>query len=198
MRLLGTRSHTRTYDDLVAAYAQPHRHYHTAAHIEACLGELDAAEGLAQVAYEVEVALWFHDAVYVPGSSDNERLSAEWAVRFLVDAGIPESSRDTVHEHIMATCHDAEPAASDSALVVDIDLSIFGQAPAAYSKFERDVREEYRFVPLPVYARTRRGILTSFLERPAIYRLPHFRARYESVARRNLETAIRVLRHSSP
>jgi predicted metal-dependent HD superfamily phosphohydrolase len=198
MARLGTGPHGRIYESLVAAYAQPHRHYHTAAHIDACLREFDTAAALAQFPDEVEVALWFHDAVYVPGASDNEGLSAEWAVRFLAEAGVVESSRQRVYSHVMATRHDTEAVSNDSALVTDIDLSILGQAPAVYARFERDVREEYRSVPQPLYDRKRCAVLQGFLAREFIYALPHFRARYEDRARTNVDCAIRALRESGP
>ena len=193
MARLGTGPHRDAYESLVTAYAQSHRRYHTAAHIDACLSELDTAAALAQFPAEVEVALWFHDAVYVPGASDNERLSAEWAVRFLGEAGVAESSRQRVYSHVMATRHDTETVSNDSALVTDIDLSILGQPPAVYARFERDVREEYHSVPQPLYARKRCAILQAFLAREFIYALPHFRARYEDGARTNVARAIRAL-----
>lgn len=53
----------RCWSCLVAAYAEPHRHYHTLAHLDAMFDWLDRAEsadGLAAVTW----AVFFHDAVY--------------------------------------------------------------------------------------------------------------------------------------
>jgi len=36
---------------------------------------------------EIEVALWFHDAIYDVKGHDNERLSADWAKKSVLDAG---------------------------------------------------------------------------------------------------------------
>ncbi|WP_051719053.1 hypothetical protein [Hymenobacter sp. IS2118] len=47
---------------LAAAYQAPSRHYHTLQHIENLLKRLDAAA--LQDAPVVELAVWFHDAVY--------------------------------------------------------------------------------------------------------------------------------------
>jgi predicted metal-dependent HD superfamily phosphohydrolase len=106
------------------------------------------------------------DSLGSPAASDNESRSAEWAAQFL-------SSAD-----------------GDSALVVDIDLSILGQDPSTYAEFEKDVREEYRWVPWLLYRRKRREILQSFLDRKYIYAMPHFRNRYEQATRSNLRSAI--------
>ena len=86
-----------------------------------------------------------------------------------------------------------QPIDDDARLVVDIDLSILGQAEQVYDVFERSVREEYKWVPWFLYRRKRIEILRSFLERESIYGTDRFRQRYESGARSNLDRAIRRL-----
>jgi predicted metal-dependent HD superfamily phosphohydrolase len=190
MHTFGVGPNLDTYKHLLIAYSEPHRHYHTTDHIIACLRQLDGALDLAIFPAEVEVALWFHDAIYSPAASENESRSAEWAAQFLSSAGVSREACQRVHQHIMATRHEAQPADSDSALVVDIDLSILGQDPSTYAEFEKDVCEEYRWVPWLLYRRKRREILQSFLDRKYIYATPHFRNRYEQAARSNLRSAI--------
>jgi predicted metal-dependent HD superfamily phosphohydrolase len=182
------------FADLVAAYSEPHRHYHTAAHIQDCLARLDEAASLTAVPEEIELALWFHDAIYKPASSTNELESAQWARAFLEAVGAPEDRRARVFAHIMATKHEAPPPDEDARFVVDIDLSILGREPNEYDRFEQNVRKEYKWVPWPIYRRRRSEILESFLSRPAIYSTEHFRSRYEEQARENLKSAIQRLR----
>ena len=193
MQALRTEPHEATYERLVAAYSEPHRYYHTVAHLEACLAEFDTARALAAFPAEVELALWFHDAVYAPTAGDNEARSAAWASEFLAEAGVALEARERVHDHIMATRHAAEADSGDTALVVDVDLSILGQDEATYDAFEANVRKEYRWVPWFVYRRKRGEILQSFLARDAIYASVHFRDRYETRARANLRRAIAAL-----
>jgi predicted metal-dependent HD superfamily phosphohydrolase len=183
-----------SFDRLVNAYSQKHRHYHTCAHIDHCLHELDGAPGLAREPAEVELALWFHDAIYDPYASDNEAKSADLACELLTRGGASSERVERVRSHILATRHDAPAALDDSKLVVDIDLSILGVAEDAYARFEINVREEYRWVPGPLFRRKRAEILESFLARPAIYSMALFRDRYEIPARRNLTNAIAALR----
>src|SRR5690242_9270349 len=64
------------YEHLSAAYGAPQRHYHNQQHIAECLAEFDSARHLALEPAAVELALWFHDAVYNPKASDNEEQSA--------------------------------------------------------------------------------------------------------------------------
>jgi len=73
----------RVYDDLVERYSEPHRHYHDLRHVSRCLMELDEARSQADNPFEVELAIWFHDAVYDPRRSDNEEASARYAKKTL-------------------------------------------------------------------------------------------------------------------
>ena len=185
--------HLEMFERVVAAYSEQHRYYHTVAHIDACLCELDRFRSLATYPYEVEAALWFHDVVYAPRASDNELQSAQLASNFLNTAGVSSKVCSRIHDHIMATRHNAEPTDHDAALVVDVDLSILGQDPATYDQFEAQVREEYKWVPWFVFRRKRAEVLRSFLERMSIYATPQFRERYEAAARANLERTVERL-----
>ena len=193
MSSFGVEDNLEMFERLTKAYAETHRHYHTAAHIDACLREFDSVRSLARSGSEVEAALWFHDAIYNTRGSDNERQSAEMASQFLASAGVAPSICARVYSHIMATVHKGEPVDDDARLVVDIDLSILGQEEQVYDVFERSVREEYKWVPWFLYRRKRIEILRGFLDRESIYATERFRERYEPAARSNLERAIRKL-----
>jgi predicted metal-dependent HD superfamily phosphohydrolase len=178
---------------LIRAWSQWGRHYHTLHHLAACLHELDAARAVAERPAEVELALWFHDAIYRTYRNDNEERSANWAERFLASRHAAPETISRVTHMVRATAHGAAELAGDVALVVDIDLSILGQPEAVYDEFERNVRKEYWWVSKKRYRTARREILQSFLARPTIYCWQPFRQRYEASARRNLERSIRAL-----
>src|SRR5690606_31119292 len=72
-----------TCSALRAAYAETHRHYHTTQHLMECLATFAELAGLADSPHAVELAIWFHDAIYLPMRSDNEERSAELAQREL-------------------------------------------------------------------------------------------------------------------
>jgi predicted metal-dependent HD superfamily phosphohydrolase len=123
---LGVADAGDEYERLVAAYSEPHRHYHNTGHVANCLTRLDEYRSEARCLDEVEVALWFHDAIYKPRSRSNEFDSAEWARDFLVTNGVGEDTCARVYGHILATRHDGAPDDGDAGLVVDLDLSILG------------------------------------------------------------------------
>jgi len=167
------------------------RHYHTLSHLESCLREFDAARELALRPAEIELALWFHDAVYRSWRRDNESQSAALAVRTLHAAAAEVVER--IRQMILATAHRETGFTGDTALLLDVDLSILGAPPEIYGQFERAVRREYWWVPRARYVAGRGRILSSLLERPAIYQCDRFFERYERQARVNVAAALRQL-----
>jgi predicted metal-dependent HD superfamily phosphohydrolase len=171
-------------------YEEPHRAYHTLSHIAHCLDELDSARGLAADAVAVEMALWYHDAVYDPRAKDNEQRSAGLAAQAAAVMGLSAGFGDRVAGLILVSTHRAPAEDPDPRLFADIDLSILGQPEAAFDEYERQVRLEYSWVPEPAFRAGRSAILRSFLQRPSIYGTGFFRGKYEAAARRNLSRSI--------
>ena len=179
--------------ELTARYAEPQRAYHTLQHLEECFAALEPAESLARRLGEVEVALWFHDAIYDTRAHDNEVLSADWARTSLLSAGADRETADRVHELVLATAHRAAPANSDAQLLVDVDLAILAAPEARFAEYERQIRHEYAWVPEEVFRERRARVLASFLERGAIYSSAYFASRLESPARANLRRSLAQL-----
>ena len=180
-------------DRLITAYTEPQRHYHTLQHLAECIGHFDAAKALAMHPGEVEIALWFHDAVYDPQGKGNEQRSADWAMQALRESGADGDVTRRVEGLVMATCHDATPTAPDQQLIVDIDLAILGAPPQRFAEYDRQVRDEYRWVPDLLYRMKRKEILQGFLGRKVLFNTPEFSARFEQLARENLRSAIESL-----
>ncbi|WP_395373485.1 N-methyl-D-aspartate receptor NMDAR2C subunit [Marinicella sp. W31] len=193
MRSLQLQGNEDTCTALILAYSESHRHYHTCEHIHASLKHLDATRSLAENSDAIELALWFHDAVYQPYAADNERKSADWAMRFLQANACQQSLVDGVDDLIMVTMHNEEPKTSDQQLILDIDLAILGAPAVVYDQFESNVRKEYRWVPFFLYRKKRKQILYSFLNREHIYHQPFFASKFEDQARHNLNRAIKNL-----
>ncbi len=189
-RLGSAADHDALFTEIYVAYADRRRAYHNLKHLEHCLAELDAHAPEALSADEIELALWFHDAVYSAFSSDNEEKSAEWARRAVTEAGLPSDLGERVAQLILATRHAALPAEPDQRLMVDIDLAILGSLRGKYDRYERAVRREYKWVPWVVYRRKRAEILQSFLDRDSVFLTLSFRDLYEKRARKNLARSI--------
>ena len=180
---------------LEAAYAEPHRRYHTRAHIEACLKLLDEVQGLS--AHERQLlawAIWWHDAVYDPKAADNEARSADWAEADLGEMGVPPADRAEVARLIRLTAgHEVAPDDRLGAVLVSIDLAIIGAPPAAYDAYARAVRAEYAHVPEDLWRTGRGRVLQRFLDAPVIFPDPGLRARFEPQARANLARELATL-----
>ena len=69
------------------------------------------------------ISLLYHDAVYIPGASNNEELSAELAASCLRDIQVPNSLIKSVCKNIMCTKHDTDPEYTEGRCMVDADLS---------------------------------------------------------------------------
>jgi predicted metal-dependent HD superfamily phosphohydrolase len=191
---IGARGDSRSvFDRLVAAYAEPTRAYHTAEHIEDCLALFDGCRVLAERPDEIEAAIWFHDAVYVATRSDNEERSAELARASLGDAGVASDVVERISDLVLETRHVTIPDQPDAALLCDIDLAILGRSREVFDLFEHRIRQEYAWVPEPVYRKARSEILEGFLRRPWIYQTRLFRESYEAAARTNLARVIHAL-----
>lgn len=181
------------FTGLEAAYAEPARAYHTAQHIRDCLAQFDPSRHMAQHPDEVEAAIWFHDAVYLPGAPDNEDCSARLVRTTLADARAPVEVAHRIAELVLATQHLAIAAEPDAALLCDIDLSILGRTHEVFDEFERRIRQEFAWVPEPVYRGARAEILAGFLRRRSIFQTDYFRDRYEAPARANLARILKDL-----
>lgn len=178
---------------LTTCYSEAHRHYHTLEHLDACLRHLDKMRDGAQHPHEIALALWFHDALYAVGATDNEHRSADWASNALRAAGAPQEVADRVHALIMVTCHDQPPHTPDQALLLDVDLAILGAPAAVFDAYEQQVFREFQHVPPVAFRSNRARILQGFLDRPQIYHTPQFRDRREAQARANLGRSIVAL-----
>jgi predicted metal-dependent HD superfamily phosphohydrolase len=193
LAMLGARPTRDLFAELAEAYAAPHRHYHTARHVDACLTQFQPYRSLAEHPAEIEIALWLHDAIYDTRRNDNERLSAQWAAEFLSSENADQARVARIHALILATRHDAAVDEPDQQLLVDIDLGILGQPRPIFDDYDAAIRREYHWVPWPRYVESRIAVLSEFLKRPHIYATMPLRDRFETQARLNIAHAIAKL-----
>lgn len=175
------------------AWGEPHRHYHDREHLLDCLQQLDRSPPTEADRDLAEVALWFHDAVYVPRAADNEERSAEWATRVLRECGAPAGQAERVAALILQTDHAGPSDNPTGALVCDVDLSILGRSAPEFAEYERRIRSEYQRVPDPLYRVGRAAVLRGLLARDHLFQTEHFRRSYEERARVNLRDSLAAL-----
>jgi predicted metal-dependent HD superfamily phosphohydrolase len=169
-------------------YSEAHRRYHGIGHIQSCLEQLDLAVGGMQQPDEVELAIWFHDAVHRPGNADNE---AESAALFRRLAGDQDAARvDRVCHMILDTTHDHPPVSKDGNYMVDIDLASLGQPWARFSSDSELIRAEQPELSDAAYAIALQRFLQALIGRPSIYRSSLFRMLYEQSARANIQRVL--------
>ena len=194
MRQLGLPSNEKTFDQLVACYQQKHRRYHNATHIVSCLTLLDQHYSKAKYPAEVEIALWFHDAIYKTLSSKNEKRSAQWLETFLKAYHCADDRIERCKAYVLATQSHQPTSHYDSKLFLDIDLAILGAEPQRFSEYDQQIYDEYRWVSDSRYWRKRYKILNTFLERETLYFTPSFQEQFEEQAKTNLKNKVKDIK----
>ncbi|NYH43692.1 putative metal-dependent HD superfamily phosphohydrolase [Micromonospora jinlongensis] len=191
---------TSAGEQLLARWREPHRHYHTVAHLTAVLDVVDEHADLARRPDVVRLAAWFHDAVYDPRSAGdaNERDSAALAESVLAGLGVPAATAAEARRLVLLTAgHTVAPGDPDGALLCDADLAVLAAPPADYDRYAAAIRREYAHVPEPAFRAGRAAVLTSLLALPALFRLPPLAARWEEPARDNVRRELAALSEGS-
>jgi predicted metal-dependent HD superfamily phosphohydrolase len=178
-----------------ARYDEPHRHYHGWAHIVTMLSDLAGVRDVLEDPEAVELAVWYHDAIYDPHAGDNELKSAELMMADLagkIDSAILERAAAMIRATFGHTMPEEGAPADlrDCAAFLDLDLSILGADQASFDAYDRNIRKEYDFVPDELYRPGRRAVLEGFLGRPRLYFTEFASGRLELAARTNLQRAI--------
>lgn len=177
------------FKQILKAYQEPQRHYHTLVHIEYMLNLLNDAGVVSPVAYW---ATWYHDVVYRPGRRNNEADSARLAEKSLNQLGLDCSAIQAVADIIDATQHhQAMPSDSDDLKVVmDADLAILGEDPSQYCHYTAAVRKEFNMIPFFIYRTKRKAFLNAMLSQEKIFHTACFVDRFEEQARENIAMEI--------
>ncbi|MER6520651.1 hypothetical protein ABT246_27830 [Streptomyces sp. NPDC001553] len=179
---------------LLAAWAEPQRRYHTTAHLADVLARIDVLAPHACDLAAVELAAWFHDAVYRPDRSENEERSAVLAERALPELGIDADRTAAVARLVRLTVtHDPAPGDVDGEVLCDADLAVLAGEPDAYAAYVAAVRAEYGFVPDDAFREGRAAVLRQLLGLPRLFRTPYGAAHWEAPARRNLAAELATL-----
>ncbi len=181
--------------DLLQRWGEPHRHYHTAAHLGVVLAVVDEHGTYAADADAVRLAAWYHDAVYDPHRVDNEEARALLAEAALPGLGVAPARVAEIARLVRLTAsHDPSPGDRNGELLTDADLAVLASPPEVYQTYTAAVRREYAHVPDPLFASGRTAVLQNLLALSRLFHTPALHERWEDLARANLSRELQALR----
>ncbi|MEV4461703.1 metal-dependent phosphohydrolase [Microbispora sp. NPDC049633] len=181
--------------ELAARWAEPHRRYHTTAHLRAVLTAIEPLAAQAEDPGAVRLAAWFHDAVYDGRPGWDEERSSQLAQARLPACGLPaERVREVARLVRLTAGHAYEPGDVNAAVLCDADLAILAAPPGAYEAYAGAVREEYRHVPDDAFRAGRAAVLRELLGKPRLFGTSVARDLWERRARENLAGELARLR----
>lgn len=182
-------------EELLAAYADPSRGHHDVGHLREVLTRLDemARAGTRFDRVAVQLAAWFHDAVY-DGERDAEERSATWAEEGL--AGVVDPATVTEVVRLVRLTEHHRPATDDvnGCALSDADLSILAAPKERYERYVAAVRKEYAHLPDEVFAAGRADVLEDLASKPELFHTAHGVQAWEAPARANLAEELDALR----
>lgn len=185
------------FDGLLARYGEPHRQYHSIAHLDRVVS--DVADLLSNIVVAqplaVKIAAFFHDAVYDPRSPSNEADSAALCGRELTQLGWSAEQIDEVKRLILLTRDHGASDNSDAggSVLLDADLAVLGASPNVYQAYVSGVRAEYSHVGEQAWRVGRAQVLQRFIDQPRIYRTSAM-STHERRAQSNLRAELATLR----
>lgn len=180
--------------ELVDRWSEPHRRYHTPAHLFAVLEALERIAETGEAPRAVVLAGWFHDAVYAGAAGRDEEESAQLAEARLADAGLARGEVAEVARLVRVTAGHA-PETDDGAgqLVCDADLAVLGREPAGYRRYAAQVREEYAHVPDEQFRAGRARVLEHLLALDPLFHTARAQELWLEPARANLRAELAEL-----
>lgn len=183
------------FSEIMAQYQTPQRYYHTFyGHIASCMTELMNIPSIEHDSrHTLAMAVLLHDVIMDFCRNDNEEQSATFAIALCRRIGASQDFKQKVIHYILSTKHNMIPKDHDAKLMIDIDLTIFGQDMRIFDAYEKCIRKEYLFVPEMLFRKKRIEIIAQFLNRPTIFLTPHFQKKYELQAQTNLLRSIEQL-----
>lgn len=175
------------YQRLLEAYTEPQRAYHTVQHIVECLDLFYKIEHELSDPIAVQLAIWFHDAIYDPKSSDNELNSAK-LMKDVSAAYLDQSTIEKVYAWILATQQHQPSFDSDLNYLLDIDLAILASDSNRFAEYEQQIQFEYAWVDPEIYQIKRAEVLTQFYQMQPLFQTTYFQNNFEQPAKLNLMT----------
>jgi len=180
-------------DQIKERYSEPHRFYHTWNHIEYMFKTAEK-EGV-EITEPLEHLIYCHDVIYIPGNSDNEKLSGAVASDYYTE--VCNEYEETQFPFAFVS-FDWEPITYYPLIInmtknhivdfgtestegmiwnwldvaqnlIDLDLAILGDTWEVYQEYASNVRKEYAHVTDEQWKAGRGKWLSDMIGRKSIY-----------------------------
>jgi predicted metal-dependent HD superfamily phosphohydrolase len=176
------------WQKISSAYSEKGRYYHTLIHVGQLLNlSVKYFDNVLDIS-NMQLSIFYHDVVYSATKSNNEEKSAELAENHLKQLGIETEKIEKCKNFILATKSHLNPLNdSDLDLFLDFDLEKLGAPWVEYEEYTKQIRQEYKIYPKPLYNKGRKKVLEHFLAKERIYKTSAFFENYEQGARENIE-----------
>jgi len=179
----------KLYEQIVECHSESHRHYHTLTHLLAIFEDMEGL-GLDQnlpSTHCIHFAVWFHDIIYKPGSTANEKQSAKFAEKALSALDVPVEMIEQITYMIECTEQHNNPQQDENTQIfLDADMAIIGVSGDAYQRYTEQIEDEFVGVPRILYQQGRKRFIEMTLNTKRIFHTDYFFNRYEKQARNNL------------
>ena len=187
------------YFDILSAYKESHRYYHTLSHIADCFEEFEEVKHLFKNPLISKYVLMNHDIVYIPCFKYNEAASAVKTQLMSYNLGLSEGDVHLATVGIHATNHSSfdlkslDDKFSDEKLIADIDMCILGANRTKFMDYEIGIRKEFGFCSDAHYIEGRVAFLSTLLAEPKIFLTAYFYDKHEKKARENVKHLLEIL-----
>lgn len=148
--------------DVLDAYTEPHRKYHTFDHLNYMLNRFPSVFEKRDM---LHLAVLYHDVVYNPHSTTNESDSARYfrnAYEHRSEYGAGMLTPDEINEICVAIedtkSHESRNSLSDALINLDLYVLRYGELEE-FIDYDRKIFKEYQFVDFKVYKEKRYEIL---------------------------------------
>lgn len=152
-------------DILTKCYTEPHRRYHTLEHIAHMFS---TAREFGIVLTEAQkLAIWWHDAVYEPGSvlNENQSIALMMKTEKLTDDKLLLTAVDIIWD----TKHEKPPKNEESAIVCDLDMYGFADVFDRTYRMQQQVYAEFSHIPRDEFRKGRLEFLNKLKDTPIFY-----------------------------
>lgn len=175
------------FRQIIAAYSEKHRMYHTTIHLENMFRVMDFFYPDASPL--IQLATFYHDFVYDPASATNEADSAVIMNHLLRDCLPGKDIRAIARAIQMTAGHRLEECHPEDYPLLVADLSSLSNTNITMMSYQLDtsfIRSEYDFLSDEEWKQGRLAFIEDFLSRSNIFPAEDRFTEFETQARGNL------------